>query len=119
MTRTLLLALGLAALCAGAAQAHARLLRADPRVGSTVAAPQALRLFFSETIVPARSSVALSGPGGKPAPLGGIGLDPKDPRVVVVPVTARLAPGAYHVAWRMHTPDTHTTEGDFVFKVKP
>jgi methionine-rich copper-binding protein CopC len=38
--------------------------------------------------------------------------------VVLVPVAAALAPGAYHVSWRMKTADGHTTDGDFDFKVK-
>jgi methionine-rich copper-binding protein CopC len=118
MRRSLVLGLVLAGLWTGAAEAHARLIQATPRAGASVAAPAGLRLLFSETIVPARSSVTLTGPGGAAAPLGPLALDPKDPRIVLVPIRGRLAPGGYHVSWRMRTPDTHTTEGDFAFKVK-
>lgn len=118
MRRSLLLGLVLAGLWAGGADAHARLIRAAPAVGATVAPPSGLRLFFSETIVPARSGVTLKGPGGAAAPLGPVTLDAKDPRVVLVAIGKPLAPGAYRVSWHMHTPDGHNTEGDFGFKVK-
>ncbi|MDE2487245.1 MAG: copper resistance protein CopC [Alphaproteobacteria bacterium] len=118
MLRPMLLALAVSALAAGEASAHARLIHADPRVGSTVAAPGQLRLFFSETVLPAKSSVALLGPGARAVPLGPLTLDAKDPRIVVVGVPERLAPGAYKVQWGMTTADTHHTEGSFGFKVK-
>ena len=37
---------------------------------------------------------------------------------MVVPITPRLAPGAYRVTWKMHTPDDHNTDGAFTFTVK-
>lgn len=118
MLRPTLLALAVTALAAGQASAHARLIRAEPKVGSTVASPAQLRLHYSETIVPAKSSVVLLGPGKHATPLGALTLDPKDPRVVVVAVPGKLAPGAYKVQWGMTTEDTHHTEGDFAFRVK-
>jgi hypothetical protein len=118
MLKPILLALAASALAAGQASAHARLLRSDPQAGATVASPAQLRLAFSETIVPGKSSVALLAPDGKPAPLGRLALDPKDPRVVLVPTPQKLAPGAYKVKWTMTTADTHRTDGAFSFKVK-
>ena len=100
------------------AEAHARLLTATPRAGSTVAAPAALRLRFSEAIVVGASRVALAGPGGAPVATGRVALGSKDKRLVVVPITPRLAPGAYRVTWKMHTPDDHNTDGAFTFTVK-
>ncbi len=49
-------AAALSLLAAGQASAHARLLSAVPKVGSTVASPQTLVLHYSETIVPAVST---------------------------------------------------------------
>ena len=68
--------------------------------------------------MPAQSSVALSGANKTPVATGPIALDAKDKRVVVVPVTGKLAPGAYKVDWSMHSADGHTMTGGFGFKVK-
>jgi copper resistance protein C len=118
MRKTLILAVALSVIGAAEAQAHARLLKSNPAKGATVASPAALRLSYSEDIVPAQSSVTVKGPDAKPAPTGPIALDPKDKHVVIVPVTGKLAPGAYKVDWSMHSADGHTMTGDFAFKVK-
>jgi len=122
MRKTLILAAALAALAAlvaGQAQAHARLLTGSPQARDTVAAPKELRLHYSETIVPAASSITVAGPGGAAVAAGKLVLDAKDKRTVVLPLTGKLAPGAYKVTWRMKTADGHTTDGDFAFNVKP
>jgi hypothetical protein len=120
MRRTILLAAAIAALGATQAHAHARLIHATPRVGSTVSAsPHELRLLFSESIDPAQSSVNLSTRDERAVALGPLSLDAKDHRVVVVAVPTTLASGTYHVEWRMTSMDTHRTEGDFTFNVKP
>jgi methionine-rich copper-binding protein CopC len=118
MRKIILAAAALSLFAATEASAHARLLRAAPKAGATVAAPKVLRLSYSETIVPAASAVALTRADKTPVATGAIALDAKDKRVVLVPVTAALSPGAYHVSWRMKTADGHTTDGDFDFKVK-
>jgi methionine-rich copper-binding protein CopC len=119
MRRTLLIAAAVAALAAASqAQAHARLLHATPAIGATVHSPAGLTLAFSETIVPASSTVALTGPGGRAIPTGHIALDPKDPRMVTVSVGTALVPGLYHVNWGMTAADGHHSEGTFVFKVQ-
>ena len=120
MRKTLLLSVLALALTGGQASAHARLLRAAPRVGATVTqSPAELRLWFSETIEAAHSSVTLSAINGPRVPLGRLALDPKDPRVVVVPIQGSLAPGRYHVEWRMTSADTHHMDGDYFFGLKP
>ena len=113
-----ILAAGLvSAALAQQASAHARLIRSDPKAGATVAAPKALKLSYSESIVAAKSSVSVTGPGGAVA-TGALAVDPASPRNVTVPVTAALKPGAYKVHWTMTTEDTHTMKGDFGFSVK-
>jgi hypothetical protein len=116
MRQILLAAAAVSLLAAGQASAHARLLKSSPAKGATVAAPKALTLTFSEEIVAAKSSVAVTA-AGKPAATGPISLD-KTKKVVTVPVTGALAPGAYKVDWKMTTEDTHTMTGTFGFKVK-
>jgi copper resistance protein C len=109
----------LAVAVAGHAAAHARLIAGAPKAGATVAAPKELRLQYSETIVPADSSVTVAGPGGAAVTTGKLALDAKDKRVVRVQFAKPPAPGAYKVSWKMKTADGHATDGDFAFTVKP
>ncbi|WP_293906910.1 copper resistance protein CopC [Phenylobacterium sp.] len=102
------------------AGAHARLLHALPKVGATVSrAPAELRLWFSEAIEPAFSTITLSGADGRPATTGRLSLDPQDRRVAIVPIPVALPPAAYRVRWRVTSTDSHRTEGDFTFTIKP
>ena len=120
MRTAFVLTAGLAALViAGQASAHARLILGSPKSGETVAAPKELKLQYSESIVPEASSVTVAGPSGAAVATGKLAIDAKDKRVVHVPFTARPAPGAYKVNWKMKTPDGHSTDGDFSFTVKP
>lgn len=119
MPRMLSFAVAALAFSAGPALAHARLLRALPRVGSTVqATPRELRLSFSESIDVRRSSITLAGPAG-PAPIGPPVSDAQDGRVLHAPITGPLLPGSYRVRWAVTSMDTHRTDGDFVFRVAP
>ena len=118
MRKTLIAAAVLSLLAAGEASAHARLLKSNPMKGATVAAPKALTLSFSEGIVADKSSVTVAGADKKPAALGPMSLDAKTKRVVTVPVTAKLGPGAYTLDWKMTTDDGHTMTGSYGFKVK-
>jgi copper resistance protein C len=118
MRKTILTLAAVAALAvAGQAGAHARLITGSPKNGATVAAPKALTLHYSEELVPAASSVKVSGPGGGAVATGPMALD-KTKRVVTVPFTGVLAAGAYKVTWHMKTEDGHETDGDFGFNVK-
>ena len=113
-----LLAIWLANPCS--AEAHALLERAAPRVGSTVeSAPAELRLRFSEAVEGAFSQITLSTKDGGAIALGPLGLDPQDERTLVATVPGTLAPGVYKVSWRVVSVDTHSTEGDYTFEVKP
>ena len=120
VTRPILVAVAAAAALAPlAAAAHAFLQRAEPRVGSEVAkAPPAIRLSFTEDIVVPFSRVAVSGPPG----FGGAGLPHAvagDARSLAVDLKRPAPPGAYTVRWRVLSVDTHVTEGDFSFQVRP
>ena len=116
MRKLIVLAAAVSALMAGQASAHARLIAGAPKAGATVAAPKALTLRYSEEIVPAASSVKVAGPKAAVA-TGALGLD-KTRRVVTVPLTGPLSPGAYKVTWHMKTEDGHETDGRFGFTVK-
>jgi methionine-rich copper-binding protein CopC len=118
MWKAVTLALAVASLATASADAHARLIRAQPRVGSTVAAsPTELRLLFSESLEVARSSVTLTDSAGRAVALGPLSLDPANHRVAVAPIQGVLSPGVYRVKWDVTSTDTHSTYGDFTFRL--
>ncbi len=117
MRNTLILAAAVSLAFAGAASAHARLISATPKAGSTGAAPKELKLLYSESLDLSGSSLKVSGPGGA-VTTGPLALDAKSKRTVHAPISGALAAGAYKVNWSMKTEDGHTTTGDFGFTVK-
>jgi copper resistance protein C len=103
----------------GAADAHALLDHAVPSVGGTISAsPQEVRLNFSERIEPAFSGVELSTAEGQPITTLAATIDPGDSARLVLHVPP-LAPGRYKVRWHIVSADTHRTQGDYVFEIKP
>ena len=118
MRKSLILAAALSLAAAGAAEAHARLITAMPKAGTTVAAPKALKLTYSESIDLSGSNVRVSGPNGAAVATGALTLDPNNKRIVNVSFTTAPTAGSYKVKWTMKTVDGHTTDGDFGFKVK-
>lgn len=113
------LALAVLLLGAAGAGAHAFLDRADPRVGSTVRTPPTqVRLWFTESLEPAFSSVQVVNEGGQRIDKGDGQVDPASPALLRISLPP-LAPGTYKVIWRVLSVDTHVTEGDFMFRVAP
>ena len=106
-------------LAATAAHAHARLVTATPAAGGAVASASEIRLKFSERVEPRFSGVTLTAADGSIAPLGRPTVESGDASVLVVPITKALTPGAYRVRWHAVSVDTHHTQGDFSFTVKP
>jgi methionine-rich copper-binding protein CopC len=116
--RLLACTLAAMALTGGQALAHAQLVRADPKVGSSISAPPArLWLRFNEVVRLKGSGVQLVTPDGRTVLLEPLSQDPKDPRAVLAPAPANLAPGRYEVRWRALSPDAHRTQGDFSFTI--
>jgi len=104
-------------LWAGVAWSHAFLERAEPRVGSTVkAAPTQVRVWFTEALEPAFSTLEVVNQSGDRVDLGPAQVDTARRAVLQVPLKP-LAPGTYRVKWRVLSVDTHVTEGDFTFLV--
>ena len=113
-------ALSTALAMAGGAQAHAFLERAMPRVGARIAAsPPEVRMWFSEALVGAFSRATITGPADAPLAEPAARLDRGDHRQLILPIAGRLAPGPYRVQWRVVSIDSHVTQGDFTFVVKP
>jgi len=101
-----------------AAQAHAMLDHASPRVGSTIAsAPKELLLWFTEKLEPAFSTAEVRNAQGAVVS-GKAQADRSDGTELRVPLKA-LPPGTYTVTWRVLSVDTHRTQGSFTFSVGP
>jgi hypothetical protein len=107
----------LAACLVAHAHAHAFLDRSEPRVGATVhVAPAELKLWFSEEVEPAFTTVKVFDAKGKRVDKADARVDLADRGLLRVSLDA-LGPGVYNVVWRAVSVDTHVTEGDFVFHV--
>ena len=112
-------ALPLALGAGGSAWAHAFLERAAPRVGGTVqSAPDRVTLWFTEPLEAAFSSVKVLDAEGKQVDRGDKAVDKSEPMALHVSVP-QLSAGKYRVTWRAVSVDTHVTEGDFTFEVRP
>jgi len=117
--RALIIGLAVALAFGQAAAAHAFLDRAEPKVGSRIAAPPTqVRLRFTQSLEPTLCVVKVDGPAGfggamAAQPLGG------DSRVLVIGLRKPVPAGRYVVRWRVVSVDSHTTAGDFSFEVRP
>jgi methionine-rich copper-binding protein CopC len=102
-----------------AAQAHAFLDHADPRVGSTVqAAPHVVTIWYTEELEGAFSKIQVFDTKGREVDLKNSHVDPAHSAVMTVSLPA-LAPGDYKVVWHAVAVDTHHTSGTFPFTVAP
>ena len=115
MTRSMFKFAGIFALALAlstAAEAHAKLNRAEPAVGSTVKSASQVTLEFSESIEAKFSGAEIrNGSGarvdkGSNASGNAMHVDVGD-----------LAPGTYSVKWHVLSTDTHKTNGSFKFTV--
>jgi len=102
-----------------AALSHAFLNEAAPIVGGTVpTSPKEIRLTFTEAIEPRFSGIDLATGDGRAIAAGPAVVDPANQRQLVLPLPP-LAPGRYRVRWHVVSVDTHRTEGQYSFTVKP
>jgi len=115
----MLLAFAPAMMFVSLAGAHAFLDHATPAVGSMVhGAPAQVRLWFTQELEPAFSSVRVLDASGKQVDAKDKQLDAKDASIMRVSLPP-LPPGKYRVVWRALSIDTHATDGDFTFEVRP
>jgi methionine-rich copper-binding protein CopC len=104
---------------AATANAHAKLERAEPAAGSSVkAAPTEIRLWFSEPVEAALSRVDVQDAQGRRVDAGKLRIDHGNRREVHETLR-RLRPGTYRVIWHAVSVDTHRTQGEFTFTVRP
>jgi copper resistance protein C len=101
-------------LATGAAQAHAFLDHAEPRVGNKVATPpREVTLWFTQKLEPAFSRITVTNAAGERVDSGKTRVSGNQ---MSVPLRGSGA-GTYHVNWHVLSVDTHTTEGSFTFQV--
>ncbi|HEU0241632.1 MAG TPA: copper resistance protein CopC [Micromonosporaceae bacterium] len=106
---------GVLAFPAGAAQAHAALIRTVPAQGSIVlTAPSEIVITFSEVVQPVPSRITVISPEGKRIESG-------PPRVVGddmhIPVRTDVPGGTYLVSYRVISADSHPVGGGFTYSV--
>jgi copper transport protein len=98
-----------------AAQAHATLVRSDPRDGAVLeAAPSKVRLVFDDDVRAVSGIKAIRNGGGsvlsgRPHAVGG--------RTLVIPLRGGLPDGDYTVLWRVLSDDGHRLSGVIAFGV--
>ena len=101
-------------------EAHAFLVRAEPRVGSKVTkVPTEVRVWFSETVQAGVSSIQVFDVSGKQVDKKDTHSDHANRAILCVSLIPALTPGSYKVIWRVTSMDTHVTDGNFHFQIVP
>jgi len=101
-------------------EAHAFLIRAEPRIGSKVnKVPTEVRVWFSETVQAGVSSIHVFDVSGKQVDKKDTHSDRANRAVLCVSLLPALIPGTYKVIWRVTSMDTHLTDGNFHFQIVP
>jgi methionine-rich copper-binding protein CopC len=104
---------------AGSVHAHAFLDHAEPAVGSKIQQiPHVVRIWFTEPISPATSSIKVFDARGKQIDKKDTHPDANNKAILHVSLPS-LAPGTYKVVWRVVSFDSHSTTGDFTFQFLP
>lgn len=101
-------------LAAGAAQAHAFLDHAEPRVGNKVSSPpREITLWFTQKLEPSFSSITVTNAAGERVDSGKARVSGNQ-----MSISLRAGgTGTYRVNWHVLSVDTHTTNGNFTFQV--
>jgi copper resistance protein C len=99
------------------AWSHAFPDHSEPRVGHSVDAPRAVRIWFDGAIEPIFSTIRVEDGNKQRVDRGDGHVDSKDNTVLEVSLPA-LPPGRYKVFWSVVARDGHRTEGSFPFQIK-
>lgn len=99
---------------ATAAQAHAMLERAEPRVGNKVASPpREVTLWFTQKLETAFSTITVTNAAGERVDSGKVRVNGNQMSIAIRAGGA----GIYRVTWKVLSVDTHRTDGSFTFQV--
>lgn len=105
-------------LTASGVAAHAVLQRSEPRVESKLKrAPDEVKLFFTERLEPAYSSLKVLDARGEQVDRRDSRVDRVNPAILRATLPP-LPPGTYKVIWRVLSIDADITEGTFTFRVE-
>ena len=108
----------IASLSAWRAPFHLRLLKSTPEANATVAAaPDSIRLWFSQEPELKVTTVKIIGPGNAAVALAPLAA--RDSAAVVAAVKSKLPTGLYTVTWRTMARDGHVARGTFTFTLAP
>jgi len=102
----------------GRADAHAFLLKSEPVVGAVTVSPKTIRLEFSEGVELLFSGIEVDGAAGAAVKTAAVHYDGANRKFLLADLPP-LPPGSYRVKWHVVSVDTHRTEGDFSFTLKP
>src|SRR5262249_4139016 len=95
----------------------ARSVPPSPRAGATLAAaPVEVTLHFTEKIEPKFSTIVVRDAAGKQVDQRDSSVQEQDPQTLRVSLPA-LAPGRYQIEWRVTSVDTHSSRGEYSFRV--
>jgi methionine-rich copper-binding protein CopC len=96
------------------ATAHALLDHATPLVGSSVPTPpREVALTFTQNLEASFSIMSVTNASGQRIDAGRVSVSGNMMRVPL----RSIGPGTYQVHWRVLSVDTHTTSGNFSFRV--
>jgi methionine-rich copper-binding protein CopC len=79
-------------------------------------APTGIKLWFTQQLEPAFSSVEVTDQSGRRVDAGDAKVAPSDAPELEATLKP-LSPGTYKVIWHVVSVDTHRTEGQFTFSV--
>ncbi len=114
-----LLAMGLALVLPGTSEAHAILLRSDPAQNAVLSVPpDQVRLWFSEALNPAFSTVVVVNAQSRRVDNQDAQLSLGNASEMDVTLHPNVPPGVYTVVWRADSNDDgHVLSGSFLFTV--
>lgn len=99
-----------------AVQAHAMLIRSQPKAKETVAQPPKLvELWFNEELEPGLNTIEVKDQQGNRVDRGEVTLSEGNKKAQIE--LGELKPGAYNVVWKVLSADQHAIRGRFTFSV--
>ena len=116
-----LVAVAAAALAfAGAASAHAYLVKTVPQASVVLTAPPPnVQLTFDEAVEPRFATISVTDAEAHQQATGPPARSPTNPDTLIVPLKPHMPEGWYLVYWRAISVDGHPVQGAFTFAIGP
>jgi copper transport protein len=111
---------GAALVFAGAASAHAYLVKTVPQASVVLTAPPPnVQLTFDEAVEPRFATISVTDAEAHQQATAPPSRSPTNPDTLVVPLKPHMAEGWYLVYWRAISVDGHPVQGAFTFAIGP